>query len=228
MTHNDDDRPRSRDLRQCQRVALGVVAALAVASTGACSAETSATANGSDRVAATYAMDWAEYHSVDQLARQSQYAVLVELKEAVGGWETPDYSSDDPRVNPYAGTGYTPSAAEIKADALPVTRFTAGVIDLSRGDGSAVTSVKLGSEITVQQVGGFVDGEWHVVAGMKPLKEGDRALLFLRESPISPGVFVITGGPAGTFRPTADGGMVSDDNRMKFSATELASLLEDE
>ncbi|WP_162802748.1 hypothetical protein [Ornithinimicrobium avium] len=226
MTH-DDDRHSGRELRRYKRVAQGVVA-LAVASTVACSVDTSETADGGAAAAATYAMDWAEYDSVDQLTRQSQYAVLVDLKEAEGGWETPDYSSDDPRINPYAGTNYTPSPAQIKAAALPVTRFSAKVVDFSRGDGSATTALNVGSEITVQQAGGWVGGELYVVSGMEPLREGDTVLLFVRESPISPGVFVITGGPAGTFRPTAKGEMISGDGRMKLSAAEFSSLLEGE
>lgn len=145
-----------------------------------------------------------------------------------GVWEYPDYSSDDPRVNPYAGTGHTPSDAEIENEKLPVTRFPAEVLQMSEGGSpseEAGTAVNPDGRITVQQPGGTVGGENFVVEGSEPLKAGEQVLLFVRESPFAPGVFIILGGPGGTFRAADNGGMVSDLG-LTLSEPEMQELLE--
>lgn len=207
-------------------VVRGVAVAAVMAMTVACSQNsTDDIDSGRSGAAATYVMDWAEYDSVEQLASQAQLAVLVELQEGEGAWDIPDYSSDDPRVNPYAGTGHTPSKAEIEAAALPVTRFSAQVLRVSEGGGSATAEVEAGSVMIIQQPGGTVDGERYVVSDIQPLSSGERVLLFVRESPFVPGVFVILGGPAGTFRTTEDGVLVSDRGGLRVSPEQLDAVV---
>lgn len=184
-------------------------ACLTLAAACAGPAEEQPEGDGDSGAVATHSGDRAVYESVGDLAEQAQYAVVVDVGDGEGVWEYPDYDSDDPRVNPYAGTGWTPSPEQVHSGRLPVTRFEVDVVEVARGGSPAAAPISVGAGIVVQQRGGTVEGDTHVVEGVTPLRPGDRVLLFVRESPIDPGVYTILGGPAGTFWPS-DGGFVSD------------------
>lgn len=204
---------------------LSLFSAVAIVAVGACSSSSDEEKSTDDPPSAVqYQMDWAEYKSVEDLSQQAQRAVLVDLGPGVGTWDTPDYSSEDPRINPYAGTGHTPSQKEIQEASLPVTQFSAKVVDASHGSDSA-PDIESGNEIIIQQPGGLVDGELYEIVGSEPLKEGDRVLLFIRASPLAPSVHIILGGPAGTFHMTPDGGAVSDSGEFQVSRREIYAVL---
>lgn len=48
------------------------------------------------------------YSSLEELSAGASVVVTVKVLDSRSYLQEPDYSSDDPRLNPYAGTGRTP------------------------------------------------------------------------------------------------------------------------
>ncbi|MCC2592978.1 hypothetical protein LKO27_06070 [Tessaracoccus sp. OS52] len=87
-------------------------------------------------VEAVIQVDGPWYADISELAAAADLVVQVRVEASEATLSYPDessYSSDDPFLNPYAGTGRTPSAAELEAMASPATVNTAVVLDVVAG-----------------------------------------------------------------------------------------------
>lgn len=76
------------------------------------------------------------YADIHELSAAADVVVQVRIEASEATMSYPDesaYSSDDPMLNPYAGTGRTPSEAELEAMAVPATVNTAVVLDVVAG-----------------------------------------------------------------------------------------------
>lgn len=143
--------------------------------------------------------DGPSYESLEELAKNSVAVVTVDILGSESALEYPSFDSDDPMINPYAGTGESPSREELEAMATPVT--------LHRVKATAVIggSLRPGDEIVILELGGVVDGVDYEAADMPLL--GDDQLLFLDTTP--KGRYFTVGGGQGRFNPDGKGGFVS-------------------
>ncbi|MCG6568709.1 hypothetical protein C3E87_13855 [Tessaracoccus sp. ZS01] len=107
------------------------------------------------------------------MAAKSDVMVSVRIVGWRGELMLPDYSSDDPLINPYAGTTHTPSPAELKELATPTTVYNAVVTESFAGN------LEAGDQIEILEVGGVVDGVAYEVGGTPELTSDLPDLLFL-------------------------------------------------
>lgn len=115
------------------------------------------------------------YSSVAELAANSDAAILGRVTAIRTEEEYPTYDSDDPQVNPYAGTGHTPSTEEIKSMGVPVTVSTVTVL-------AAFTERQLspGDVVDIVEVGGLGGRSGAKVQGAAPqLGVGGEGLFFV-------------------------------------------------
>lgn len=143
--------------------------------------------------------DGPSYESVEELARNSVAIVTVDILGSESALEYPSFDSDDPMINPYAGTGETPSREELEAMATPVTLHRVTVTAVAGG------SLRPGDEIVILELGGVVDGVDYEIADMPSLSADQ--LLFLDTTP--KGRYFTVGGGQGRFNPDGKGGFVS-------------------
>ncbi len=109
---------------------------------------------------------------------------------------TPRFEGDTPEENPLLGLSEEEKKKAIaEADGVPVTVVTFRVDVVHRGD------VQPGDEITINQVGGVVDGVTYVLADEVKLEAKQNYLLFATDD--LDGAYAILGGSAGTY---VDGG----------------------
>lgn len=181
-------------------VAVGLMVAVAGCAT---------TASQPERTVAL-AADYPSYGSVDSLGKGADLIVEVSVGQAKDGVMLPDYSSDDPQINPYAGSEETPQPNE---GALPITVYSATVEAVHQGDAT------VGDVIEVKQAGGVLDGVRYELEGVAPLKEGATMLLFLETYPDSPAS--ILGGDVGAFLAVGDRFVSLGGTEFAISTTEL-------
>ncbi|WP_432979613.1 hypothetical protein [Dactylosporangium sp. CA-233914] len=84
--------------------------------------------------------------------------------------------ANDPRLNPNAGTN---KGQDAKTPVV-VTVYQAKVIKVYKG------SVAVGDGVAIKQLGGTLDGKTFREVGAKPLRQGDRYVLFLATYPDAP------------------------------------------
>ena len=133
------------------------------------------------------------YETLEQMAANSVAVVTFELLETEYGLVYPDWSSDDPMINPYAGTDFTPSREETAG--RPGTFHHVRVVSVAAGDLSP------GDEIVILEAGGEVDGVMYEAVGRPELTEVE--LLFLDAT--SEDRYVILGSQA-RFASDGEGG----------------------
>ncbi|MCB7135985.1 hypothetical protein [Cellulosimicrobium marinum] len=180
--------------RRLRFVAVAAATA-AVAALSACSTEP------------TYvemAVDAPTYEDVDELATASTAILVGSVKETRVEKEYPQYTSDDPQLNPYAGTGKAPSDEELEAAAVVVTVHDVEVSEVIGGD------VTVGDVVQVVELGGETDSAHYVLPGHEPLDDGDEALLFLNGGDDER--FYVLGVDQGKFQEQPDGTFRSDDD----------------
>lgn len=162
-------------------------------------------------------IDGPSYSSWEELAAASVAVVSVEIQGSESGLEYPNFDSDDPLINPYAGTGRTPSPQEIEDMALPVTLTRAKISAVMAGD------LYAGDEIVILELGGLVNGIKYEVTDVESLREGQ--LLFLIATP--DGRYQTAGDGQGRFNPDGIGGFVSSASpEIRITAAEMATLTE--
>lgn len=137
--------------------------------------------------------DYPAYESVEALQSGANLVVEAELGEGRNDVLLPDYSSDDPNLNPYAGTGVTPGPDE---GAIPITVYPATITAVHEGQ------AEVGDVIEVQQMGGMLDGISYKEHGVSSLPEDASVLLFLETSPSDPAS--VLGGDVGAFELEGD------------------------
>lgn len=118
------------------------------------------------------------YADVSELAAAADLVVRVRIDGAEVTMSYPNtsiYSSDDPHLNPYAGTGHTPSAAEIEAMGIVATINSGVVLHVVAG------SAEVGEAVRVWEMGGTMDGVETRVHGTVPLAELDGELVLFLE-----------------------------------------------
>lgn len=130
------------------------------------------------------------YERAEDLELAADVVAEVIIGKAEAGVLLPDYSSEDPRVNPYAGTDETPSLDE---GALPITIFEARVVRVFKGD------LKSGESINIKEIGGELDGQTIVNSEVETLRGKEKVLVFLAE--FEGAAYSILGGDAGLFEP---------------------------
>ncbi len=145
------------------------------------------------------AVDGPSYSSIADLAKASVAVAKVEIIRSESQLEYPNFDSDDPMINPYIGTGETPSAAEIEEMAIPVTLHHVRVTSVEAG------SLHSGDEIVILELGGVVDGVTYEVSDLPKLNQ--EQLLFLNATPT--GKYETVAGGQGRFIPDSQGGYVS-------------------
>lgn len=150
-------------------------------------------------------MDGPWYADVGELAAASENVVRVRVDSSEATMSYPDtsiYSSDDPELNPYAGTGRTPTAAEIKSMGMVATLNTVTVVDVVAGP------AEVGDVLRVWEMGGTLAGETVRVHGSVPLASIDGDPLLFLERHGDDGHHVV-GMTQGAFRQLEDGAFVS-------------------
>ncbi len=132
----------------------------------------------------------------------------------------PDFSSDDPQLNPYVGSGNTPSPEDIEAMGMVTTLYTLQVDDVLAGN------VQAGSTITLVELGGLHGGVDHRVHGMSRLSDHPADVLFLAGT--EDGRYETVGMDQGRLEEDGSGGYRSIDpdrgDLMVGSASELTQL----
>lgn len=159
------------------------------------------------------------YETVDDMAARSDAIVSVKIVDWRYVETLPDYSSDDPLINPYAGsTNEPPTDAEMRELGLgtPTTVYSAVVAESFGGD------LRLGSEIEIVEVGGIIDGVSYEISGLPALASDLPDLMFLKSTNKN-GQYVITGMGQGRFKKSDPGKYVSVDRSVTKLAINTAS-----
>lgn len=155
------------------------------------------------------------YSSVADLAKASVAVAKVEIVRSESQLEYPNFDSDDPMINPYIGTGETPSDEELEAMATPTTIHHVRVISVVAG------SLHPGDQIVIAELGGLVDGVNYEVSDRPALSQDQ--LLFLNERP--DGKYDTVAGGQGRFVPDGQGGYVSATSpELRIDAAGLSEL----
>ncbi|MHA7861519.1 hypothetical protein ACX1DX_09125 [Tessaracoccus sp. Y36] len=150
------------------------------------------------------------------MAAKSDAMVSVRIVGSRGEMVLPDYSFDDPLINPYAGTTNTPSPAELKELGTPTTVYQAVVTQAFAGN------LKTGEEIEILEVGGVVGGVAYEMAGRPDLPSDLPDLLFLAEAG-KHGSYVTAGTAQGRFKEVGPGQYRSMDPALPHLALNSAS-----
>lgn len=141
------------------------------------------------------AADRPTYDTPEDLADRADEVVegtVVSVTTEMRPLDTP-LESDDPRLNPYAGTGRTPSPEELAENALPYTVSALVVTDSFHSD-----ALRNGDKIYIREVGGVVDGiNYQFTEIAEPLRRGDKGLFFLIQDEANS--YVIVGMDQGRF-----------------------------
>lgn len=147
-----------------------------------------------DDAPATAIADYPLYPTVLDLVRNSDLIVTGQATTMEEFTSYPDFSSDDPMINPYAGTDATPSPEELEAMGVPSVRYTFEVSNVVAGSDPA-----LASPVPVDDEGNAPTNTIPVVvmAGDLHLPAVDQPLLFLRRA--ANGDFYPVGGEQGVF-----------------------------
>lgn len=144
-------------------------------------------------------VEWESYRDVSDLAASADLTVEATALSSVSQMTWPEYvPADDPEEDPFYGTGM--SEEEIadqlaQQDGLPATYVTLSVDRVFSG------SAEVGSEITVVQMGGLIDGTRYWVDGIPLMDPGESYLLFAQHD--LGGNYAVLGGSAGLFEATA-------------------------
>lgn len=157
--------------------------------------------------------DYPHYQSIDALERDADLIVEVILGESRYDVMLPDNTSDDPLVNPYAGTDQEPPLDD---GAVPITVYSTTVTAVHHG-GAAV-----GDVIDVKQMGGVVDGVTYEADTVASLSGHTSLLLFLATYSDSPAS--ILGGSTGAFQPQDDTFTSLGDTSFILTADQVNAL----
>lgn len=167
----------------------------------------------------TIVVDLPHYESVEDLASAADAIVKARVISSRSDLDIPDYTSDDPRVNPYIGASETPSSEEIKAMGIPITVYTVEITESLAG------KLSERSTIEVVEMGGLVDGIDHRVANLQPLATSKPDLLFLEQ--VRDGRYATVGMAQGRFTALSDGSYVSlSDTPLKIGTSSGLQRLE--
>ena len=157
--------------------------------------------------------DYPTYPSIAALEADADLVVEVELGESREDVMLPDYGSDDPQVNPYAGTDTTPDP---RAGAVPITGYSATITAVHQGDAAK------GDVIEVKQMGGVLDSIQYEIEEVANHSADKPFLLFLTTYPDSPAS--ILGGDVGAFE-SQNGRFVSlGDDNLVLTSDDLDAL----
>lgn len=167
----------------------------------------------------TILVDLPHYESVEDLASAADAIVKARVISSRSDLDLPDYTSDDPRVNPYIGASEAPSPEEIKAMGIPITVYTVEITESLAG------KLSERSTIEVVEMGGLVDGIDHRVANLQPLATSKTDLLFLEE--VRDGRYATVGMAQGRFTALSDGSYASlSDTPLKIGTSADLQRLE--
>lgn len=157
--------------------------------------------------------DYPSYQTIGALKEDADLVVEVDLGEGHPDVMLPNYESDDPQVNPYAGTDEKPNPDE---GAIPITVYSATVTAVHHGD------VAVGDVIEVKEVGGVLDGVRYEIDGGAALRGHTSLLLFLATYPDSPAS--VLGGADGAFEPQGRGFRSLGDGATFLTVDEVNGL----
>ncbi|MBB1508223.1 hypothetical protein [Tessaracoccus sp. MC1756] len=156
------------------------------------------------------------YETIGDMAAKSDAMVSVRIVGSHGEMVLPDYSPDDPLINPYAGTAQTPSGAELRGLGTPSTVYDAVVTESFAGN------LEAGDQIEILEVGGVVDGVAYEVGGTPELTSDLPDLLFL-VGVDKHGRYVTAGMAQGRFKERGPGQYRSMDPALPELALNSAS-----
>lgn len=162
---------------------------------------------------ATSVIDYARYESVEALRTEADLIVEVVLSAPRNDVLVPEYSGDDPRGNPFAGTDETPNPED---GAVAITVYEASVASVLAGD------AEVGTVFDVAQTGGTLDGVHYAVADVAALTAGVPTLLFLKTPPDSPAFIV--GEDQGAFELEGDTYASLAEGGLLLSRAEMGAL----
>ncbi|GAA5037555.1 hypothetical protein ACFQRL_14295 [Microbacterium fluvii] len=164
---------------------------------------------------AVISADYPAYDSAARLVEAADIVAEVTIGEHEEALLYPDYGSDDPQINPYAGTDETPEPGE---GVVPITVYEAIVGEVFAGP------VESGETIHIQQLGGTLDGVTYSEDGISPLIVGQTILVFLAEYDDAPAAIV--GGDAGAFDIIGTTYVSHTDPELTVTQTELRALFQ--
>lgn len=149
----------------------------------------------------TLEADVLPYKTVEDIAARADALVELSITGSRDELMGPDFSSDDPKLNPYAGSGETPSDAELARMQIAMTVYKAKVINTLAGDLSE------GQTIEVVELGGSKNGIDYNVAQMTALSDEVPDIMFISQE--EDGRFSIVGMEQGKFNLEGSGKYVS-------------------
>lgn len=181
---------------------------LSVVITSGCVSDGSSTGSSQESISpseaskvVTLEADVLPYETVEDIAARADALVELSITGSRNELMGPDFSSDDPKLNPYAGSGETPSEEELARMQIAMTVYTAKVIDTLAGDLSE------GQTIEVVELGGSKNGINYDVAQMTALSDKVPDIMFITQE--EDGRFSIVGMEQGKFNSEGSGKYVS-------------------
>lgn len=161
----------------------------------------------------TMEVDRMVYESVEEIADASIFAFTGVVGEGFETTLAPTYDSEDPAINPYAGTDNTPSAEEIEAASLPVIEYPVSVVD------PLSSELRQDDDTAVVLMGGDAFD-----SGIASLEPGEEYLFFVFME-TQDDSYSLAGIDAGAFQAQHDGSYANPEG-MAVEADEVEALAE--
>ena len=161
-------------------------------------------------------VDFPFHRTLDELIGASEQSFEGTVIDSRGEWSEPVYTSTDPFINPYAGTGETPSPEEVREAAVPVTLSSVKV------EAPLASKFTKGQIVQVQSLGGVVDGTDYRFGEAVRLAADVTYAFFINEA-IEGGVYPLASADVGALTKAADGTYGSHE-RIKVSEKDVQKL----